>query len=81
MAVITPAEALLIVPLATMKDELRIEQTETSHDALLTGQIVSGGFLRVEDNGRHRRRPTPPSVGCGFICARAIRRLPGASTG
>ena len=41
MAVITEAEALIVLPLAKLKDELRIEQTETSHDALLTGQIVS----------------------------------------
>ena len=41
MAVITEATALIVLPLSKLKDELRIEQTETSHDALLTGQIVS----------------------------------------
>ena len=40
MAIITEAAALIVLPLAIMKDELRITQTETSHDALLTRQIV-----------------------------------------
>lgn len=41
MANITEAQALIVLPLATMKDELRIPATEVSHDDLLTGQIVS----------------------------------------
>ena len=41
MANITPAEALTILPLALIKDELRIPSAETSHDILLTSQIVS----------------------------------------
>ena len=41
MANITEAEALVVLPLLTMKDELRIPATEASHDDLLTGQIVS----------------------------------------
>ena len=41
MAVITEAAALIVLPLATMKDELRIPAGEASHDDLLTGQIVS----------------------------------------
>ena len=41
MANITEAQALIVVPLATMKDELRIPATEASHDLLLTSQIVS----------------------------------------
>ena len=40
MAVITQAEALLIVPLATMKDELRIPVDITDHDVLLARQIT-----------------------------------------
>ena len=38
---ITEAEALVVLPLAHMKLELRIPDTETSHDTLLTSQIVS----------------------------------------
>ena len=41
MANITEAQALIVVPLATMKDELRIPAAEVSHDALLTNQILS----------------------------------------
>ena len=40
MAIITQAQALLIVPLATMKDELRIPPDILEHDALLAGQIT-----------------------------------------
>ena len=38
--VVTPADALAVLPLAAMKVELRIEDSETSHDGLITGQIV-----------------------------------------
>ena len=41
MAIITESAALGVVPLAHMKLELRIPDTETSHDTLLTSQIVS----------------------------------------
>ena len=34
---------LAVVSLSLMKTELRIEQSETSHDALLAAQIVNGG--------------------------------------
>ena len=37
---ITEAEALAVVPLSVAKLELRIQATETSHDLLLTSQIV-----------------------------------------
>ena len=37
---ITEAQALIVVPLAIMKLELRIQATETSHDLLLTNQIT-----------------------------------------
>ena len=36
---ITQTEALATLPLAAMKEELRIPATESSHDALLTRQI------------------------------------------
>ena len=38
---ITEAQALIVVPLSIMKLELRIPSTESSHDLLLTSQIVS----------------------------------------
>ena len=41
MAVITESEALVVLPLAHMKDELRIPDGEKAHDDLLTSQIVS----------------------------------------
>ena len=41
MAEITEAQALLVLPLEHMKGELRIPAAETSHDDLLTSQIVS----------------------------------------
>ena len=37
---ITEAEALVVLPLSIMKLELRIQDSETSHDLLLTSQIV-----------------------------------------
>ena len=40
MAIITEENALLILPLATMKDELRIPVDITEHDSLLARQIT-----------------------------------------
>ena len=37
---ITESAALVVLPLAHMKLELRIPDTETSHDTLLTSQIT-----------------------------------------
>ena len=44
MAVITQAEALLIVPLATMKDELRIPVDITDHDVPAGPSNYGRGF-------------------------------------
>ena len=41
MARITETQALIVLPLAHMKLELRIPAAELSHDGLLTSQIVS----------------------------------------
>ena len=38
---VSEGEALMVLGLDLMKNELRIPLTETSHDALLTNQIVS----------------------------------------
>ena len=38
---VSEADALLVLPLSHMKDELRIPAAETAHDDLLTAQIVS----------------------------------------
>ena len=38
---VTEAEALLVLPLSVAKMELRIADSITEHDVLLTGQIVS----------------------------------------
>lgn len=48
---ITEAEALVVLPLATMKDELRIPSAETSHDILLTSQIVSAVSFVSQSTG------------------------------
>ena len=48
---LTQAQALAVVSLATMKDELRIPATETSHDALLTSQIVSAVSFCARSTG------------------------------
>ena len=48
---ISEAEALIVLPLATMKDELRIPSTESSHDDLITGQIVSAVSFVSESTG------------------------------
>ena len=49
---VTEAEALAVLSLATMKLELRIEASETSHDALLTAQIVNAVSYVSEATGR-----------------------------
>ena len=49
---VTQAQALAVVSLESMKAELRIEQTETSHDALLTAQIVNAVSYVSEATGR-----------------------------
>ena len=38
---VTESEALMFLPLAVVKVELRIEDSETSHDSLITRQIVN----------------------------------------
>ena len=38
---VSESEALMVLGLDLMKTELRIELTETSHDVLLTSQIVA----------------------------------------
>ena len=49
---VTESQALAVVSLATMKTELRIEQSETSHDDLITAQIVAAVSFVVESTGR-----------------------------
>ena len=49
---VTEAEALAVLSVSIMKTELRIEQTETSHDALITAQIVSAVSFASETTGR-----------------------------
>ena len=51
MATITESQALAVVGLAHMKDELRIEATETSHDALLTRQIHDAANYAARTTG------------------------------
>ena len=40
-----------MVGLATMKDELRIPATETSHDALITSQLVAAVSFAARHSG------------------------------
>ena len=49
---LTESQALAVVSLALMKTELRIEQSETSHDALLVSQIVNAVSFFKEATGR-----------------------------
>ena len=49
---VSESQALGIVSLAAMKDELRIEQTETSHDELIKSQIVNAVSYVSEATGR-----------------------------
>ena len=49
---LTESQALAVVSLALMKTELRIEQSETSHDALLVSQIVNAVSFVKEATGR-----------------------------
>ena len=49
---VTESQALAVVSLALMKTELRIEQSETSHDALLVSQIVNAVSYAKESTGR-----------------------------
>ena len=48
---ITEAEALAVVSLATMKDELRIPAAEVEHDALLTRQIHDAANFAARSTG------------------------------
>ena len=52
MAIITEENALLILPLATMKDELRIPVDITEHDDLLTSQITDAVSFVSKSTGR-----------------------------
>ena len=48
---VTQAEALIVLPLEHMKLELRIPDTELSHDGLLTSQIVSAVSFVARSTG------------------------------
>lgn len=48
---ITQAEALTIVSLDSMKTELRIQLSETAHDALLSEQIHSAAIHAAKTTG------------------------------
>ena len=52
MATITESQALAVVGLVHMKDELRIPPGETSHDTLLAQQIHSAVSFVMEATGR-----------------------------
>lgn len=51
MANITENEALSILSVANMKEELRIPATETSHDGLLTRQIHDAANFAMQSTG------------------------------
>ena len=48
---ITTAQALTIVSLDSMKTELRIPAAETSHDALITSQLVAAANFVAKSSG------------------------------
>ena len=52
MMAVSESQALAAVSLASVKVELRIPPTETSHDALLTSQIVAAAGFAAESTGR-----------------------------
>ena len=63
MATITESEALAVVGLAHMKDELRIPSTETSHDDLLTHQITDAtNFVSTTTGAALADLPRPAIV-------------------
>ena len=72
---ITEAEAPVVLPLAHMKLELRIPDTETDHDTLLTSQIVSAVSHVSRRTGRDRRGLVATSGGGGCNRSSALRRL------
>ena len=49
---VTESQALALVSLETMRDELRIPQTDTSQTALLTAQIVAAVNFVMQSTGR-----------------------------
>ena len=49
--ILTQAQALTIVSLATMKTELRIPAGEVSHDALLSEQITNAANFVAQSTG------------------------------
>ena len=51
MAIITETDALAVLPLATMKLELRIDASITDHDALITSQIVAAVSFAAQSTG------------------------------
>lgn len=50
--ILTETEALTIVSLETMKTELRIPLSETSHDVLLSQQIHNAANFAAQSTGR-----------------------------
>ena len=54
---ITEIDALVIVPLSLMKLELRIPDSEASHDLLLTAQIVSAVSFAAQSTGATDLQP------------------------
>ena len=49
---VTQAEALSVLSLSRMKLELRIEDSETSHDDLITAQITAAVSFVKQSTGR-----------------------------
>ena len=58
---ITEAAALTVLPLSHMKDELRIQLSEKSHDDLLKSQITQAVSHVSRRTGRNRRRTATTS--------------------
>ena len=68
MANITEAAALIVLPLSHMKDELRIPAAESSHDALITSQIVSAVSYVARSTGAEGDALLPLRMAAVGVC-------------
>ena len=73
---ITEAEALVVLPMAHMKLELRIPATEVEHDTLLTSQIVSAVSHVSRRTGATGEALVATSGGGCFDLSGVIRWVP-----
>ena len=69
---ITTAQALLVLPLSVMKDELRIPAGTPEHDILLTSQITSAVSYVSRSTGATGDDAATTSGGSGFPLSESL---------